>query len=108
MKTIRSFKCVYAIDREAWSIVLELDAGEKKRLDMEAAKIPIFLQAFDDATEALYDETAGEVVLTFEYADLDDDEDDDFDEDDYDDEDDEDEDEEAEKPSASGHRKTTS
>ena len=107
MRTIRSFKCVYAIGRQAWAIVLDLDEGEEKRLDMEAAKVPIFLQAFDDATEAFYDEAADEVVLTFEYADLDHDEDD-FDDEDDDLDDDEDEDDEDAGSPASMERKKTS
>ncbi len=94
MKTIRSVKCVYAIEREAWAIVLTFDEGEDKRFVMDPERIPMFLEAVDDATEALYDDAADEVVLSFEYADLSDY--DDFDDEDDEDLDDEDEDDEDE------------
>lgn len=109
MKTIRSVKCVYAIEREAWAIVLSFDEGEDKRFVMDPERIPMFLEAVDDATEALYDDAADEVVLSFEYADLSDYEDfDDEDEDDLDDEDEEDDEDDEEEKASSKKRKKKS
>lgn len=112
MKTIRSVKCVYAIEREAWAIVLSFDEGEDKRFVMDPERIPMFLEAVDDATEALYDDAADEVVLSFEYADLSDyddfDDEDEEDLDDEDDEDDEDEDDDEDEKASSKKRKKKS
>lgn len=112
MKTIRSVKCVYAIEREAWAIVLSFDKGEDKRFVMDPERIPMFLEAVDDATEALYDDAADEVVLSFEYADLSDyddfDDEDEEDLDDEDDEDDEDEDDDEDEKASSKKRKKKS
>ena len=108
MKTIRSVKCVYAIEREAWALVLSFDEGEDKRFVMDPERIPMFLEAVDDATEALYDDAADEVVLSFEYSDLSDYDDfDDEDEEDLDDEDEDEEDDEDEKASSEKRKKTS-
>ncbi len=114
MKTIRSVKCVYAIEREAWAIVLTFDDGDHKRFVLDPDRIPMFLRAFDDASEALYDDGADEIILSFEYAGLtgyeedDDSDDEDLDDeesDEDDDDEDEDEDEDEEKSASKKKRK---
>ena len=112
MTTISALRAVYGIAKGQWSMVLELEDKDEKRFDLQGPDhVEAMIEAFDDATSAAYDDEAGEVVFSFEYAALDfDDEESDEDEDgqddeDEDEEDDEDEDEDGSEETSSPEKK---
>ncbi|MFZ4532253.1 MAG: hypothetical protein ACOYOJ_10615 [Alsobacter sp.] len=92
MKTIKGLRSVYGLANRTWSMVLTLEGGEERRFDLDGPEhVETFIECFEQATDAVVDTTAGEVVFSYAYADLDADEDDEDD----DDEDDAEEDEES-------------
>lgn len=104
MKTIKGLRSVYGLANGTWSMVLALEDGEERRFDLAGPEhVETFIECFEQATDAVVDTTAGEVVFSYAYADLDaDDEDED---DDLDDEDDEEDEDDAEEDGESDDRK---
>ena len=108
MKTIKGLRSVYGLANGTWSMVLALEDGEERRFDLAGPEhVETFIECFEQATDAVVDTTAGEVVFSYAYADLDsdeEDEDDDLDDED-DDEDDEEDEDDAEEDEESDDRK---
>jgi hypothetical protein len=106
MKTIKGLRSVYGLANGTWSMVLALEDGEERRFDLAGPEhVETFIECFEQATDAVVDTTAGEVVFSYAYADLDSDEEDEDEDDDLDDEDDEEDEDDAEEDEESDDRK---
>jgi hypothetical protein len=106
MKTIKGLRSVYGLANGTWSMVLTLEGGEERRFDLAGPEhVETFIECFEQATDAVVDTTAGEVVFSYAYADLDSDEDEEDEDDDLDDEDDEEDEDDAEEDEESDDRK---
>jgi hypothetical protein len=99
MKIVDGLKCIFSTASGEWSVALVFADGEEKRFVVAGPEhIDSMLDAFEDASETMFDAETGEIIFAYEYVsaedlmDEDDDEDEDEDDvlDDEDDQDDED------------------
>ncbi|MEN5082226.1 hypothetical protein ABE438_07045 [Bosea sp. TWI1241] len=84
MLAIQGLKCIYDTGSRGWAIELSLDAeGEQavRRFDVDGPDdAEMLIEAFEDSTLSAFDPASGEIVFSYEYAEIDlDDEDEDGD-----------------------------
>ena len=76
MQAILSLKCIYDTARQSWAIDLTLDGGAgTHRFPISPDQVEVFLEAFDDCSSAEFDPASQEVLFSYEYLDIEDDED---------------------------------
>ncbi|SEG67971.1 hypothetical protein [Bosea lathyri] len=79
MLAIQGLKCIYDTGARGWAIEVTLDGeGENaaRRFDVDGPDdAEMLIEAFEDSSFSTFDPATGEIVFTYEYADLDGDED---------------------------------
>jgi len=78
MLAIQGLKCIYDTGARGWAIEVTLDGeGENaaRRFDVDGPDdAEMLIEAFEDSSFSTFDPATGEIVFTYEYADLDGDE----------------------------------
>jgi DNA-directed RNA polymerase subunit delta len=99
MLAIQGLKCIYDTGARGWAVEVTLDGeGENaaRRFDVDGPDdAEMLIEAFEDSSFSTFDPATGEIVFTYEYADLDGDEDEDEEDDADESDEDEDEDEDV-------------
>jgi len=84
MLAIQGLKCIYDTGARGWAMELVLSgAGEDsvRRFDVDGPDdAEMLIEAYEDSSSSSFDPATGEIVFSYEYADLGDDEDDSEDE----------------------------